>query len=204
MFGTANAAPAELGQYNSLLKTIEANHNQPLEGFFYIAKDLEEAGAPAKTKGFKVEAKNNILDPHFVLELAKKRGTEDDIKFFETYSKFTDSSWPEPWHPYMANNEDDMLCIDTASPYLYDFYTGWIKYLGGFPTIEYIGNLDVYQSYATSQLDMYVFHLVKYDFCENEHKDENIDKFVEKLESNQDETNKAFAKRVVKAIKAKR
>jgi hypothetical protein len=201
----AKAAPAEILQYNALVKAIESSkEKQSLQGFFYIAKELEEKGAAAKTRGFEAAGQKNILSPQFLSGMAKKNGEEEDIKFFEAYKKFTDSQWPDPWHPYMETNSSGLLCINTSSHYLYDFYAGWLKYLGGFPGYDYIGTLDIYQSYATEQLTMYEFHLVKFPYCESDKAKDDIENFIGKVKNNQDDTNMRFSKRVISAIKTKR
>ncbi len=215
--------PPELNQYNSLLKTIQASKHQPMQGFFYIAKELEEKDIQElsaaklsvfrKTKGIHIVdmpepyAPKLVLDPRFLMQVAKNHGTEDDIRFFETYNKFSDLEWEENYHPYMKMHKDESdgkFCIDTESPYFYDFYAGWLKYLGGFPTIDYMGSLDIYQSYAVSQLDMYVFYLAKYQFCKDDDLNDNIDSLIEKVKNGQDDTNRNFSQKVIKAIKVKR
>ena len=214
--------PAELVQYNSLLHSIEnSKQKQSLQGFFYIAKKLEAteiSGRPAKeletlkkTKGFFIFKEGSTdyspalrIDPKFFLTLAKNHGTEEDIKFFDAYAKFTDIDELESGHPYMKDAGAGKACINTSSPFLYDFYRGWLKYLGGFPSIEYIGSLDIYQSYATSELDMYVFYLTRYDFCEPENAASDVDNFIQKVQSYEAENSKYFTARVIKAIKVKR
>jgi hypothetical protein len=165
---------------------------------------VEEKSAPPKTKWFEKIGTKTMLNPHFLLGLAKKRGTGEDIQFFETYSRFTDAEWPDPSHPYMQLNTEGKLCVDTSSSYLYDFYAGWLKYLGGFPTEEYIGTLDIYQSYATEQLTMYEFHLLQFPPCNEETSEDDMERLIDKIGNGQDSTNIKFSKRIIRAAKTAR
>jgi hypothetical protein len=150
-FATNLNIPKELNEYAELYNKIEHSKNRQSLDKLFVMKDsvrisctqalvenpsLEKELA-GKLRGYIVvgstpdSSESCNIDSSEYLKLAKKKGTDEDIKFFELYSKhfelgdYLQGDWPN----YLVMIGDTRACAKVGDKIFSKFYKDWNEFL---------------------------------------------------------------------------